>query len=205
MQHIGEYFIEADRHGTVHQRMGNRHPQRAPQGCYRCQGDDDWVVLSVGADAEWDGLARAMGSPHWAADPSLADPAGRQTRHDDLDQRIGAWTATLTRQEAVAQLVAEGVPAGPVLHESELLVDPHLRTRGFFRPNGSPDLPTYDHTGHLWHWDGPPMAWGPISRLGADNGYVWRTVVGVSDEEWAHMGADGHLSLDYLQADGTPY
>jgi crotonobetainyl-CoA:carnitine CoA-transferase CaiB-like acyl-CoA transferase len=205
MHHIGEYLVEADRCGTVHQRLGNRHPHRAPQGCYPCAGDDAWAVLSVGSDQEWAGLVRAMGSPAWAAEPRFHSGAGRIEHHDELDRAIGAWTATLSRHEVATRLQAEGVPAGPVLHESELLADPHLRERGFFRPNGSEDLPTYDHPGHLWRWDGPELAWGPISRLGADNDYVWRSVVGLDDQEWEAMQAGGHLSSDYLQADGRPY
>ncbi|MEZ5407053.1 MAG: CoA transferase [Acidimicrobiales bacterium] len=205
MHHIGEYLVEADLTGAEHERLGNRHPHRAPQGCYRCQGDDAWVVLSVGSNEEWAGLVRAMGGPSWADDPRLADAGGRRAHHDELDERIGAWTAGLDRHEVVAWLQAEGVPAGPVLHESELLADRHLRARGFFRPNGSPDMPTYDHPNHLWRWDGPPLAWGPLGRLGADNDYVWRTVVGVSDDEYAAMAAAGHLSCDYLQPDGTSW
>ncbi|MDH4364164.1 MAG: CoA transferase, partial [Acidimicrobiia bacterium] len=205
MHHIGEYLVEADLTGVEHERLGNRHPWRAPQGCYRCQGDDAWAVLSVGSDEEWAGLVRAMGGPSWAHDPRFADAAGRRAHHDELDERIGAWTTGLDRHEVVAWLQAEGVPAGPVLHESELLADHHLRARGFFRPNSSPDMPTYDHPNHLWRWDGPPMAWGPLGRLGADNDYVWRTVVGLSDDEYAAMAAAGHLSCDYLQPDGTSY
>jgi crotonobetainyl-CoA:carnitine CoA-transferase CaiB-like acyl-CoA transferase len=207
MQHIGEYFIEASGQGMVHERLGNRHPDRAPQGCYRCQGPgpDAWVVLTVGSDVQWAGLVRAMSSPAWAVEKRFDHAAGRRTHHDDLDTHIGAWTASLARDDIVARLQAEGVPAGPVLHESELLADPHLRARGFFRPNSSADLPTYDFNRHLWRWDGPEMPWGPIGRMGADNDYVWRTIVGVSDAEWDRMADGGHLSLDYLKADGTPY
>jgi crotonobetainyl-CoA:carnitine CoA-transferase CaiB-like acyl-CoA transferase len=92
-----------------------------------------------------------------------------------------------------------------VLDETACLADPHLRARGFFRQNGSADVPLVDFPGHLWRWDGPAMVWGPTSRLGVDNDYVFREVGGFSDDEYAALDAEGHLSLDYLQADGTPY
>ena len=49
------------------------------------------------------------------------------------------------------------------------------------------------------------MRWGPICRLGDANEYVYRDLLGMGDDEYAALDADGHLSLDYLQPDGTPY
>lgn len=73
-----------------------------------------------------------------------------------------------------------------------------------FRPNGSDDVPLVDFPGHLWRWDGPELVWGKTSRLGVDNDYVFRDVCDFTDEEFAALDAEGHLSLDYLQADSTP-
>ena len=50
-----------------------------------------------------------------------------------------------------------------------------------------------------------PLVWGPTSRLGADNEDVFRRVAGLDDAELAALQEQGHWSLDYLQADGTPY
>ena len=81
----------------------------------------------------------------------------------------------------------------------------HLRARSFFGPNGSADVPLADFSGHLWRWDGPPLVWGPTSSLGVDNEDVFRRVAGFDDAELAALQEQGHWSLDYLQADGTPY
>ena len=56
-----EYIMDAIANGREGERMGNRHPYRAPQGCYPAQGDDQWIVLSVGSDAQWQDLCRLMG------------------------------------------------------------------------------------------------------------------------------------------------
>ncbi len=204
LQHIGEYLIEGHRSGREFVQDGNRHPLRAPQGCYRCAGDDEWVVISVGSDEEWEGLVRAMGSPGWATNPDLGHKGGRREHHDEIDGHIEAWTTDQPAEAVFRACQAEGVPAGPVLKESACYRDPQLAARGFFRPNGSEDAGTHDYPGHLWQWTGPNLAWGPLMHMGADNEYVYRDILGLSDDEYEALAADGHLSLDYLDPDGRP-
>lgn len=219
INHIGELVVEASATGVRHDRMGNRHPERAPQGVYRCRdaapgtagaggvgahGTDRWVAISVGSDAEWSGLRAAMGNPEWAEDARLAPAAGRRDHHDEIDAGISAWTRDLTHYDVFHRCQEHGVPAGPVLTESECYADPHLRARGLFRENGNAELGTHEYAAHAFRWDGPPMAWGPIPPLGADNEAVLRGVLGLSDDEWAALEQDGHFSGDYLGPDGKP-
>ena len=205
MQHIGEYFIDADRTGRQHGPAGNRHISRAPQGCYRCAGEDRWVVISVGSDAEWCGLARAMEKPDLATDHRFTTSEDRLANHDELDRIIAAWTIDLDHREVFERCQAERVPSGPVLDEADAYADPHLAERGFFRPQGSEDIGTWDFPGHQWRWTGPDMLWGPICRLGVDNEDILRRIARLTDDEYAALDAAGHLSLDYLQPDGTSY
>jgi len=205
MQHIGEYFVDASRTGRTHQPLGNRHRSRAPQGCYPCAGRDRWAVISVGDDDQWRGLQAAMGRPAWADDPRFGTPQGRHDAHDEIDAGIAGWTSQLDPDEVFHRCQAHGVPAGPVMNELDALADPHLRARGFFRPNVSPSIDKeYDHPAHLWHWDGPDMRWGPIGAMGHDNDYVYRELLGLDEDRYRALEEDGHISLAYLDADGNP-
>jgi crotonobetainyl-CoA:carnitine CoA-transferase CaiB-like acyl-CoA transferase len=210
LHHLGDHLVEASLSGTARERLGNRHPVYAPQGAYRCADpagtapDGRWVVLTVTDDADWAGLRRAMGDPAWAADERFATAEGRRAHHDELDGHLEAWTSGLDRFEAARRIQAEGVAAGPILDEADLVADPHLAARGFFRRNGSDDVGQWDLPGHLWHWDGPPLAFGPIQRMGADNDYVLRDVVGIDQATWDALDADGQLSFDFVDADGNP-
>ena len=91
------------------------------------------------------------------------------------------------------------------MNESDLFNDPHLRARGFFRSLTSPETGTHDYPSHLWKWTGPAMRWdwGPHG-LGADNEYVYKELLGCTDEEYEAMREEGHISLDYLDAEGNP-
>jgi len=159
----------------------------------------------VGDDAQWAGLRRAMGDPAWAADARFASAAGRREHHDELDGLISAWTAPRSAGEVAEACQREGVAAGPVYTEADCYADAQLNARGFFRDNGNDELGVHRYGGHVWRWDGPDLAWGPICKLGADNRRVWQDIVGMSDAEYAALDAEGHLSLDYLDADGAPY
>jgi crotonobetainyl-CoA:carnitine CoA-transferase CaiB-like acyl-CoA transferase len=204
LQHIGEYLLDAARTGRRHRSMGNRDHARAPQGCYRCAGQDRWVVISVGDDDQWDGLCKAMGTPAWVGDERFRSAAGRHAYHDEIDAGIEDWTAELTPHQVFEACQEAGVPAGPVLDEADLLADPHMAARGFFRDQGSPDLGTWRFPGHPWRWDGPAMRFGAINQLGQDNEYVYRHVLGMSEREYAALVDAGHIQDAYVDADGRP-
>lgn len=201
LNHIGEYLIDAAWNGDRAERLGNRHRTRAPQGVYPSGGGiDQWVTISVGSDEQWQALCQLIGTPELAR----LDQDERRARHDDLDARIVEWTKDRSASETFIACQEAGIPAGPVLHEVESLNDPHFRARGMFRPNGSQELGTHDYPAHPWHWDGPPLRWGPIPVLGGDNEAVYRELLGVNDDEWQALQDDGHISRDYLAPDGSP-
>jgi len=202
--HIGEYVIDADRTGAEHDPVGNRHRTRAPQGCYPCTGSDAWVVISVGDDEEWAGLGRAAGSPSWATDGRFATVEGRRAHHDELDTLLAAWTGPLTPYQVFERCQAEGVPSAPVLHDRESFADPHLRARGMFAPNTCADTGTHEYPTHAWHWDGPPMRFERLPIMGGDNETIFKGLLGLDDEAYAQLDADGHLATSYLGPDGTP-
>jgi crotonobetainyl-CoA:carnitine CoA-transferase CaiB-like acyl-CoA transferase len=127
-----EQVIEYTAHGHVMQREGNRAPWAAPQGLYACRGPEQWLALSVASDAQWQGLRRALGDPAFARDPALATHAGRRAAHDRLDAELARWAAEQQADTAVAQLLAEGVPAAPLVDPRTAHTHPQLAARGFY-------------------------------------------------------------------------
>jgi len=216
MQHIGEYFIDAATSGTRHQPLGNRSVARAPQGCYRCaidparpDQDDEWAVIACETDADWRALAdlvdsdRPSGAAGLGDDARFATLAGRMSHHDEIDTRIGAWTEQRTSAEVFHRCQQAGVPAGPVMRESQLRADPQMGERCWFRQNGSVEQGWHSFPGRQWRWDGPEMPWRPIGILGDANEYVFRQILGLDDAEWQALCDEGHITRDYLNPDGT--
>ena len=58
-------------------RIGNRHPWLAPQGCYRCAGDDAWCVVSVQDDDGMGGVVRGHRSTGTGGRSALRQPTTR--------------------------------------------------------------------------------------------------------------------------------
>ncbi|HVW45322.1 MAG TPA: CoA transferase [Amycolatopsis sp.] len=203
INHLGDVFVDCQQ-GVEPARYGNRHHRRAPQGLYRCAGENRWLAISVGDDEQWRALASLIGHPDLADDPRFGDEAARRTHHDELDRLIGDWTARQQLIEAFHVLQAAGVPAGPLLDEQLFVADPHFAQRGFMQPLTSADVGTHPHPGFAFR--GVPQVWRRGSpTLGQDNEYVYKSLLGVSDEAYERYRAENILSEDYLAPDGTPY
>lgn len=129
---VGYALMDYAMNGRAPRRIGNRSYWFAPQGCYPCSGEDNWLVITVRDDTEFAAMARAMGHPEWAADKRFAGNAARMANHDALDALIQAWTSERGHIEAMQTLQAAGVLAAAVLNPKEVLLDEHLRQRGFF-------------------------------------------------------------------------
>ncbi|HXN60730.1 MAG TPA: hypothetical protein VN886_09775, partial [Acidimicrobiales bacterium] len=106
--------------------------------------------------------------------------------------------------EAFHALQRHGVAAGPLLDDEMFGADPHLRERDWQRPLRSLDVGTHLHPGLPYR--GVPQAWrrgSPV--LGEDNEFVYKQILGVSDEAFECYRRDKILADDYLDPQGEPY
>jgi crotonobetainyl-CoA:carnitine CoA-transferase CaiB-like acyl-CoA transferase len=126
---VGEQLLAAQVRGQDAVRLGNRNPERAPQGCYPCAGDDSWIAISVTSDAEWSALCELAGF-----DSALArmDLAIRTAQHDAIDRALADWTRLFPARSLMRQLQDRGVIACSVSDARELVEDEHLAARHFW-------------------------------------------------------------------------
>ena len=192
---IGGYAIlDRAMNGRDPERIGNRSPWYAPQGCYPCRGDDDWLVLTVRDDADWRAFCEATGHADWAADERFATLEGRRAHHDELDERIASWTRDQEHIEAMHHLQAAGVIAAAVLNPKEVLFDPHLRQRAYFdmvEHQGAPRPVPKQLGARFSAFDN--SARGPAPSLGEHNREVLQGLLGLSDEELADLQEAGAI------------
>lgn len=192
--------------GRVQRAIGNRdihgcypcgvYPARSP-GTPETHGDH-WIALHVETDAQWRGLAAALGNPEWAADPRYATNAGRAELAAELDARIAAATAQFDDYDLMRRLQAVGVAAAPVLEASRTFDDPHLRARGFFREQTVEGAGTHEYVGPLWKFGTTPVEFRqPPVCFGEHNDYVYRELLGLSEQEIGTLEAGGHIADEY--------
>ena len=164
-----------------------------PHGAYMSQGLDKWIAIAVTNDEEWNAFCQATGHPEWAKDERFADPLSRWHNHAELDKLVTQWTMEHTDYEAMQILQAAGVPAGPTLDGAGVADDPHLHERGLYvqigeRDDGKPNM----HVGQPWHLsDVPEPVYKPVPVMGADNDYVLRELLGMSEEKIDELRANG--------------
>ena len=181
--HFLEMLLDYQTTGAIRRPQGNRDARFAPQGAYRCAGEDCWLALSVQSDEEWPLLARAIGRDDLADDTDLAALAGRQSRHDELDTAIAAWTSQYEQYEAAWLLQRAGVSAAPVLANWQMLADPHLFRRGFYIPIEHPVVGVYPYPSWPWRFSRTPARVARAAPRFAEHNRQILSEIGLSERQ----------------------
>lgn len=163
----------------------------APHGCYKCLGEDQWCVIGVFNEAQWQALVHALGNPGWANDSKYASLARRKEHFNQLDEDLNKWTLKQTAQEVVELLQNAGVPAGVVQNAQELANDPHLLDRNFFIQIEHPSLgkTISDRSPIKFIPDSPTDPYSEVDLkssplLGEGNQYVYMELLGLAEQEY---------------------
>lgn len=86
-------------------------------------------MIGANNDAIFARLAEAMGEPELAQDERYATHLARGQHQTELDERINAWTGTLTIEQVDALMIKHSIPAGRVYTAKDMLEDPHFKDR----------------------------------------------------------------------------
>jgi crotonobetainyl-CoA:carnitine CoA-transferase CaiB-like acyl-CoA transferase len=195
---VGEFVMDYTMNGREWEHMGNDHWWLAPHGVYPCQRDDSWVAIVARNDQEWRALCRVMLREDLAYDPRFADNASRYANRRELDRIIAAWTSVVDANWIMHRLQREGIPSGVVNTEPGILSDPHLQARDFFQEIEHPSTGRQLHPRRAWRASKTPdrpMRHPP--RLGEDNPYVYRDLLGFAEEQYREWEQSGHIGADY--------
>ena len=185
--HFAEAIMDYTMNRRVNRTLGNRDRWAAPCGVYPCRGGEDrWVGITCYNEDQWQGLRRALGNPEWTDRTKFATLESRYRHQDALDECIKTWTREHDDYEVMFILQKEDVPAAPVLNERDTLRDPQVVARHFYervdgRKNGTG---IHMFPGMMWKYSRTPMGIRiPPCGLGEHNEYVFKDIIGMSDEE----------------------
>ena len=183
--------------GRIQARQGNRVPNAAPHSAYRCQGLERWVAIAVTSDEQWEAFKKVIGEPEWAKDPKFNTLMGRKQNEDELDELVAKWACDQVAEEVMERMQQAGVPTGIVSNAEDLLEDPQLKHRGYYvELEGHPNIET------SFHHDGrqeslsktPARLYRAYGTVGRDNEYVYKQILGMSDEDISDCMAEGVFS-----------
>ena len=176
---LGTTYLETSVNGDDPKPRGNHYVEAAPHGCYRCDGEDRWCVISVGDDEEWRSFCQVIGRTELLNDSRFSDRQARLQHASELDIIVQEWTAKKTAEEVMTQLQSAGVPAGVVQTGADLLKDAQLRHRNYFAAFSDSLIGPFEipRSGILFRG----MEEEPLrlpNRLGADNDQILGQILG---------------------------
>jgi crotonobetainyl-CoA:carnitine CoA-transferase CaiB-like acyl-CoA transferase len=129
--------------GVVPMRMGNSHPSLFPYEPMACSDGD--LIITAGNNGQFRKLVEVLGVPELADDPRFSRNEDRTANREQLRPLLLARLATRTKMEWFREIIAAGVPCGPintvdggVAFAEEVGLDPVVRAEG--DPDGVPSV-----------------------------------------------------------------
>ncbi len=185
MTHLGEIYIENQMLNTPRKRRGNRHPDFAPQGVYKCRGEDNWIAISIKTDEDWSRF-KAIVEDNYLSSQHFKTLSGRQQGHNHIDKIINKWTYGQDRYEVLNRLQKAEIPSGVVLDcGADSYADPHLNERDIFQVVDHPAAGLHPMTGPIFKFNSTEgqVIHNPAPCLGQDNMYILKEVLGYGENK----------------------
>jgi crotonobetainyl-CoA:carnitine CoA-transferase CaiB-like acyl-CoA transferase len=120
--------------GINPRRYGNGHPNIVPYQVFPAR--DGHLIIAVGNDGQFAKLCAVLGAAGLAEDPDYRKNEDRVRNRDAVSEKLGLLTKVRDRDPLIAELLARGIPAGPINTVDEVFADPHVAARGMLQ-----DLP----------------------------------------------------------------
>lgn len=189
------YLHESIQPGSV-KPMGNDSLMGAPWGVFPCEGEQQWCVICVRDDRDWQALKQVMGHPEWASDTAYDASAGRLASRAQLNEGVAQWTASLPPREVMSSCQQAGVPAGAMFTVLDQMDDPHYQARGFMVEIEQQEMGQVFMEGAAFvgsDMAGPDIFQAPM--LGQHTLEICQELLGMDSEEIEQLVADGILEL----------
>jgi crotonobetainyl-CoA:carnitine CoA-transferase CaiB-like acyl-CoA transferase len=119
--------------GELQPRLGSGLPYTVPRGVYQCV-DGKWVGVSASSNTV---AARVMKILGFENDERFTTFAGRMRHRELLQQLMGEWCSTRTRDEVVAIFEEAEAAVGPVFDMSDIANDQHYAARQMIQTVGN--------------------------------------------------------------------
>jgi benzylsuccinate CoA-transferase BbsF subunit len=195
---LGSAILDYIVNGRIATPLGNRRPYTSPSGVFRCTGGQRWVAISVETDEQWQAFCRVVGED-WTDDLKFGTVLARKQNEDELERLIGEWTANKVAEEVMQIMQDAGVPAGVVQNSQDLVDnDPQVKHRRAFEWLDHKEIGPALHNTPAYRLSKTPhrlFKAGPC--IGEDNDYVYKDILGYTDEDIADFLSEGVIDTIY--------
>lgn len=187
---LSSEYAHYHRTGELPERRGDKTASNtAPYGRYEC--NDGWIAIIVVSEPQWQRLAELIGHPELNESPEYSSGASRHEHEAEINEMIGAWTKTQSRDEAYRKIREHRIPVAPVRDVADVMNDPHMHERGML------NRMTHPYMGDVILPSSPirlsEFAPSPIEFFhepGADNAAVLSDWLGMSEADIESLAAE---------------
>jgi len=122
------YLIGYFANGILPKPMGSAHQSLAPYRVYRAQ--DDYFILAVGSDEQWQRFCAAVEQPGLGDDPRFRTNQDRLLNRQAMDRDLEQVFQRYRADELIQRLNHAGVPCGPFHTLDQIAADPQVLQTG---------------------------------------------------------------------------
>jgi crotonobetainyl-CoA:carnitine CoA-transferase CaiB-like acyl-CoA transferase len=152
--------------GSVKERSGSSSNTSSPRNVYRCS-DGAYVAMSASTETMARRVFRAIGRPEMIEDPRFCSNSARLAHRASVDEAVGAWFGSRSRDEALRLMRDASVTVGPVHTIADAMADRHFREREIIVDVADSDLGSAAMHNIVPRLSQTPGVWRrPAPRLG---------------------------------------
>jgi crotonobetainyl-CoA:carnitine CoA-transferase CaiB-like acyl-CoA transferase len=152
------------------------------------EAKDGYVYLHAGTNPLFPRLCEQMGRPELATDERFKDVPARMANIEAIEAIVAEWVGGQTQDEVAEKLTEVGIPFGPVSTVPEVLASEQIAAREMMVETEHPTLGPLQIPGIPVKLSATPGAVRKAPPLvGEDTDEVYRDVLGLSDEQIAHL------------------
>jgi crotonobetainyl-CoA:carnitine CoA-transferase CaiB-like acyl-CoA transferase len=154
-------------------------------------------VITVFSDKEWETLCEAMDRPLLAAAPKFNTITRRKNNEEELDKILSEWTSKLSGKEIEVLLQRMGVAAHFVESCADVFTDEQLLHRKHYVYIEHPEIGAHAHSSLPATFSKTPaLMWRSGPCMGEDNVYVYKEILGLSDDDISELYAEGVITTE---------
>lgn len=184
MQNINMiYFTE----GRIPERIGNRYESTYPYDSF--EASDGSVIIAAGNDKLYKILCKLMNRADLITDERFQTVSARVENHEALKEEIEKWSKERTIDEIAEYLNDNELPSCPINTVDRILKDEQFtKYRNMFPIQKHPkagDIRLTNNAIKFINAESDP--YDPAPTLGQHNEYVYKEILGYSDEEYQKL------------------
>ncbi|MEZ5099883.1 MAG: CoA transferase [Thermoleophilia bacterium] len=188
---LGPQSLIYDQLGIVQERTGNAAPFTAPRNAYQAK-DGRWLGLSASAQSIAERVMHIVGRPELVDEPWFANHAGRIEHAEELDAIIQGWIGERTTEEVLAAFAESEGAIAPIYSIADIFQDPQYAARDTITTIEHPQLGPLRMPNVIPRMTGTPgRIRHPGAALGEHNHEIFVGELGVSEQEFAELKAEG--------------